>query len=131
MSLSRIVVWISGQVLYASDLNAEFNSIVNYINNNLLMVSGTEEIDFGEFPGAPEAGSTVFGQPSITITSLIRVWIHPVATADHSADEHNIESIKVFVGHVIAGGGFTFYAQCALGGKLYGKFNIAWDAHNL
>jgi hypothetical protein len=35
--------------------------------------------------------------------------VFPAATADHSADEHIAETIKVFAGNVVASSGFTIY----------------------
>lgn len=71
---------------------------------------GTTTIDFGAFPGKSDASVTVTGQGSITGTSLVEAWLFPSATADHSADEHMLETIRVVAGNVSAGTGFTIYA---------------------
>ena len=71
---------------------------------------GTTTIDFGAFPGGSDASVTVTGQASILSGSLVEAWLFPAATADHSADEHVVESIKVMAGNVVAGTGFTIYA---------------------
>lgn len=71
---------------------------------------GTTTIDFGAFPGASDASVAVTGQASILSGSLVEAWIFPTATSDHSADEHMLETIKVFAGNVVAGTGFTIYA---------------------
>lgn len=71
---------------------------------------GTTTIDFGAFPGASDASVTVTGQAGITAGSLVEAWLFPAATADHSADEHVVETLKVLAGNVVAGTGFTIYA---------------------
>jgi hypothetical protein len=70
---------------------------------------GTIELDFGTFPGASDASVAVTGQTGIVAGSLVEAWIRPVATADHTADEHMVETIKVMAGDIVAGTGFTIY----------------------
>lgn len=74
------------------------------------MATGTTTIDFGAFPGASDASIAVTGQTSILSGSLVEAWLRPVATADHTADEHMLETIKVVAGNISAGVGFTIYA---------------------
>lgn len=69
---------------------------------------GTALVDFGAFPGASDT-SLFVSVPSITGSSLVEAWIFPAATADHSADEHLIESVKVMAGNVVNASGFTIY----------------------
>ena len=69
---------------------------------------GTTTLDFGAFPGASDA-SVFVSAPTIGAGSLVEAWIFPAATADHSADEHLVETIKVVAGNVQAGVGFTIY----------------------
>jgi hypothetical protein len=71
---------------------------------------GTATVDFGAFPGKSDASVDVTGQTAITGASLVEAWLYPSATADHSADEHLVESIRVMAGNVSAGVGFTIYA---------------------
>lgn len=71
---------------------------------------GTGTVNFGVFPGSSDTSVTVTGQVSILAGSLAEAWIFPTATADHSADEHMVETIKVFAGNIVAGVGFTIYA---------------------
>lgn len=71
---------------------------------------GTTTIDFGAFPGKSDASVAVTGQAAIVAGSLVEAWLYPVATADHSADEHMVESIRVVAGNIVAGTGFTIYA---------------------
>ncbi len=72
--------------------------------------SGTTTVNFGAFPGTSDTSVTVTGQATILAGSLVEAWIFPTATADHSADEHWLETIKVMAGNVVAGVGFTIYA---------------------
>ena len=67
-------------------------------------------MDFGAFPGASDTSVAVTGQAAIASGSLVEAWIFPATTADHSADEHVVETIKVMAGNVVAGTGFTIYA---------------------
>lgn len=71
---------------------------------------GTTTIDFGAFPGASDTSVAVTGQSGILSGSIVNAWLSPAATADHSADEHLLETIKVFAGNIVAGTGFTIYA---------------------
>lgn len=76
--------------------------------------SGFIEIDFGAFPGGYETSVAVTGQTGIGATSLVEAWLHMVATADHSADEHLVEDqylrIIADASSIIAGTGFTIRA---------------------
>lgn len=71
--------------------------------------TGSSVIDFGS-AGASHVSLAVTGLPLITAGSLVYCWLKPTATADHSADEHMVETLKVFVSDVIAGTGFTLHA---------------------
>lgn len=71
---------------------------------------GSTTVDFGAFPGKSDASVAVTGQTSISGTSLVEAWIYPKATTDHSADEHIVETIKVYAKDISAGVGFTIMA---------------------
>jgi hypothetical protein len=71
---------------------------------------GTATIDFGAFPGSSHATVAVTGQAAIVADSVVQAWIRPVATADHSADEHMLETLKVHAANIVAGTGFTVNA---------------------
>lgn len=73
--------------------------------------TGTTTVDFGAFPGASDASVVVTGQASIVSGSLVEAWIRPEATADHTADEHWVETLQVMAGSIVAGTGFTIYAK--------------------
>jgi hypothetical protein len=70
---------------------------------------GSTTVDFGAFPGASDAFVDVTGQGSIAAESIVQAWMQPLATADHSADEHMVETLKVYAGNIVAGDGFTIY----------------------
>jgi hypothetical protein len=72
---------------------------------------GTTTVNFGAFPGASDASVAVTGQAGILANSLAEAWIFPVATADHSADEHWVETIDCWAMTVVAGTGFTITAR--------------------
>lgn len=77
-----------------------------------MATTGTATLDFGAFPGTTDTSVAITGQAAIIAGSLVEAWIRPVATADHTADEHMIESIKVYAGNISAGVGFTIYGFC-------------------
>jgi hypothetical protein len=70
---------------------------------------GSAVLDFGAFPGASDASVAVTGQAGIVAGSVVNAWLVATASADHSADEHLIESVKVIAGNIVAGTGFTIY----------------------
>jgi len=73
-----------------------------------MSTQGTALLDFGAFPGGSDASLAV-ASAGIGAGSLVECWLFPAATADHSADEHLVESLKVMAGNVQAGVGFTIY----------------------
>lgn len=89
--------------------------------------TGTTTVDFGTYPGKPDASVVVTGQAGILTTSMVEAYINPKATASHSEDEHIIEKIGVFVPSslIIAGTGFTIKVQ-AYDRKLYGLYTVNW-----
>lgn len=70
---------------------------------------GTAILDFGAFPGKSDASVAVTGQAGIVAGSLVEAWLRPVDTVDHLADEHMVETLKIFAANIIAGTGFTIY----------------------
>ena len=87
--------------------------------------TGSTELNFGAGEGTNEASVAVTGQTNIVSSSKVLAWISPVASADHSADEHRVEPLKVTVGSIVAGTGFTIYGEC-LSGKTSGRFTVNW-----
>lgn len=110
---------------------------------------GTATLDFGAFPGKSDASVDVTGQSGIVSGSLVEAWIRPEATADHTADEHMAESLKIIAGNIVAGTGFTIYGfntsevneqplgwlsngnspqggGAGLGTRLWGQWKVNW-----
>ena len=105
---------------------------------------GTATLDFGTFPGKSDATVAVTGQTGILSNSLAEAWVYPVATGDHSADEHIAETIQVAARDIVAGVGFTIQGWNTsqlnepvvpgsggrLGGgqgtRIYGQWTVAW-----
>lgn len=73
--------------------------------------SAITTIDFGAFPGASDTSLAITGQTGIDSASVVTAWLQPADTDDHTADEHRVETMSVMAGNVIAGTGFTIYAQ--------------------
>ena len=95
--------------------------------------SGTTTVDFGAFPGASDTSVAVTGQAGIVAGSIVGAWLRPVATADHSVDEHVVETLRVEAGNIVAGTGFTIYAVNTNqisdprgSPRLYGLWTVAW-----
>lgn len=55
---------------------------------------GRVEVDFGAFPGSGHTSHTI-GVHGITTEDDVVAYLVPVATDDHSADEHCVEPIRV------------------------------------
>lgn len=88
------------------------NDVQNLIPASRLPgAAGVAEIDFGAFPGGSDASVTITGQTRIASTSAVQAWLQPAATADHTADEHRVETITVTAGNITPGVGFTIYAS--------------------
>src|SRR5262245_12320257 len=71
---------------------------------------GSTTVNFGSFPGASDTSTTITGQGSIGSGSLLEAWVLPIATADHSVDEHIVDPPMATAGNIVAGTGFTLYA---------------------
>jgi hypothetical protein len=95
--------------------------------------TGTTTLDFGAFPGKSDTLVQV-SQTAIGSASAVEAWIVPTATAEHSADEHLAETLRVVAGNVAAGVGFTIWALNTSqlndpkgnGTRLYGRFTVGW-----
>ena len=91
------------------------------------MAKGTASLNFGAFPGASDA-SIAIAETGVSNhpTSLAEAWLIPVATAEHTADEHLAESIKIIAGVCVAGVGFTVYDLTKDNTLRYGNWTIGW-----
>jgi hypothetical protein len=92
--------------------------------------SGVATLDFGAFPGKTDATVAVTGQTGIVAGSLVGAWIRPVATADHTADEHMVEALSVTARDIVAGTGFTVAGvsntEFGQSTRIYGTWTVAW-----
>ena len=108
---------------------------------------GSTTINFGAFPGKSDASVVVTGQTGIVAGSLVEAWLRLADSADHLADEHWVETIRVAAGAIVAGTGFTIYARngsqinegpqdntdtniknmlAAKGTRIYGVWSVDW-----
>jgi hypothetical protein len=96
------------------------------------MSTGIAALDFGAFPGKSDAALDV-ATVGVISTSMVEAWIAPAATADHSADEHRVEGLKVTavwkVNDAITINGIEASPVASPvneGHRLYGVWNIGW-----
>lgn len=71
---------------------------------------GHTTVDFGAFPGSSHATVDVTGQAGILTSSDVEAWIRAEDSADHTADEHIVETIQARAAGIIAGTGFRIHA---------------------
>ena len=111
--------------------------------------SGVAVLDFGAFPGQPMA-SVVVTSPDVSDPNAeLDTWVIPVATVDHTADEHVVDGPAVVAAYTTPGTSFTITgyqnaktipvppgtpfggdnSQQPIGQRQinpYGKWSIAW-----
>lgn len=91
---------------------------------------GTTTVNFGAAPGGNIAAVATVSAVGIISASLVEAWLYPVATADHSADEHVTESanISIIAGNINTGAAtfqiFAFTVPPSL--NEYGLWTVAW-----
>lgn len=93
-------------------------------------VVGQTLIDFGAFPGGSDTSIAVTGQAAIVSGSKVDAWITPIATVDHTVDDHIAEPPRIYAGNIVAGVGFTIYAVCdnRFSDVLsFGKWTVNWS----
>lgn len=78
MSLARVKSWVASETLTASDLNAEFNNILNYLNGS--GVTLTSPTITGTV-----AGSATYTTPTLTSPVINTPTINGTATNDSAA----------------------------------------------
>lgn len=71
--------------------------------------TGTATVNFGGFPGSSDTSVQITGQGGIVSGSLVEAWLVPIATSDHSADEHIADGPRILAGNIVPGTGFTIY----------------------
>lgn len=71
---------------------------------------GTTTVDFGAFPGGAVATVDVTGQTGLTSANLIEAFVMPIATADHTVDEHIADKPEV-TAYFLTNGSFRIVAM--------------------
>ena len=66
-------------------------SYANIVDAPGYATSGLATVNFGAFPGAQSAQTTIALSGPANPSAVVDVWIEPIATADHSADEHAVD----------------------------------------
>ena len=138
----------AGGIQFGTDLANLYRSVANTLktdgdficrtintgNGALEVAAGQTILDFGAFPGKSDTSQPVTGQTGIGTASIIEVNLTPVATADHTADEHLVETLRVFAGNIVAGTGFTIYGvndsqagPLGDGTRIWGKWTVNWQ----
>jgi hypothetical protein len=84
---------------------------------------GTTTVDFGAFPGKTDTTATVTGITGSPAQG--EAYLIPVATADHTAEEHVVDG-PVVMAVPPSGGNMTVYARTASPGRAYGLWSIGW-----
>ncbi len=90
-----------------------------------MAAQGHTTVDFGAWPGTAEARATITGQSGIVASSDVEAWIRCEDSADHFAEEHDIEDFFVHAESIVAGTGFTITVRPLLG-RCYGVYNVSW-----
>ena len=91
--------------------------------------TGTAVLNFGTaYPPATRGSNTasvvVTGQTNITTNAKPQAWMAVSTTADHNDEEHKLVPINLTCGNIVAGTGFTIYANTEW--RLDGTFNVFW-----
>lgn len=87
---------------------------------------GTATINFGAIGSVGNRSSVnVTGQASILSNSAVEGWLRLEATAEHPVDDLLIDPVKVIAGNIVAGTGFTLYAEMPYG-NAYGNYKVDW-----
>lgn len=68
---------------------------------------GTAVLDFGAFPGSSVTSVDVV-TTGVTSTSAVEAWVRPVASADHTVEDHIIAPIRV-VGQYLSDNNIRIY----------------------
>ena len=90
--------------------------------------TGTATIDFGAAPGTNVTSLVVTGQAAILAGSLVEAFMMADTTVSgavgHNAEEHKLVPIKLTCGSIVAGTGFTIFAETEW--RLSGTFQVRW-----
>jgi hypothetical protein len=90
---------------------------------------GTQDITTVDFGSGASRKVSVRKAIAIAGTwTQAEAWVHGVASADHSSDEHMVENLKIEVGKIVANTSFEIFARCTRG-RTNGVFNISWGVN--
>ena len=92
--------------------------------------SSDATLDFGADPGSASAELVVTGQTGLLAATRPRVYIRPVDTVDHTADEHKVLAMDLTVATIVAGVGFTITGVLVAPGNTVGLWAIDWSWRN-
>lgn len=104
---------------------------ITKLAKNLVEECGTATLDFGTAAGGTNVTTVaVTGQKQITTAACITLWFQGDTTASHTADEHLIAALGIFLGatSIVAATGFTIQATSQL--RLTGTFTVHWRYRN-
>ena len=95
--------------------------------------SGQSTVDLGAFPGKDMGFLLVTGQTGFVASSELEAWVMPVATADHSVEEHMVETIKATATY-FADGQFLLWIintnqvtnRDGPSPMIWGRWNVGW-----
>lgn len=104
-----------------------------------MAASGVATANFGAHPGAVDATVDVTGQAGFVAASEVEAWVIPVATADHTVDDHIIDALDVSA-YYLADGSFRIVVtavpwpqtrpldrnQGAQAHRNFGQWSIGW-----
>jgi hypothetical protein len=87
---------------------------------------GSTTVDLGVYPGTGTVKKAV-ADAAVGATSLAEAWIIPVATADHTADEHTLENLMV-TAEAVNGVGINIYVtdMNKAPARAYGVWSVGW-----
>lgn len=89
------------------------------------MPVGFDTLDFGSTsPGSMTAETVITGQIDIVAGSNAEAFLMYEDSADHTAAEHLVSSIRLACGDIVPGVGFTIHALSEL--SLNGTFKVRW-----
>jgi hypothetical protein len=142
-ALGRVTVDISD----APELLAK-GWVIFDLGSGLIPSSGIATLDFGAFPGSSFASVSVVGGNAFSSNAHVDAWVAPVATVDHSVDEHQVDpplvSAIVSGSNIVINGypsgrdlavppgtpfGNTANSQLPIGNQQlmpYGKWSVGW-----
>lgn len=91
-----------------------------------MATTGNATLDFGSTP-TDSASIAVTGQAGIVAGSDVEAYFMRETTVDNGVDEHEEAAAlcNLVVGSIVAGTGFTIYANC-LGMLGLGTFKVRW-----